>query len=305
MPLASARKSACTQSNATLVMMLASQFCSGNNHGEKKAKLRRCYDSLSHLRDMSGEHTQLAEHAPAFVGGAQPGGSQSWASRHLVANLPHINDNLLYLDRIEYLTDAEILDLLFAYAPEFPQETGLAQRLLSHFGDLGHVVTARASELHAKGGLTGGQVFVLKLFALSAQRLTRARLRNMPIISGSQALLDYCHASLGYRESEQFRVLFLDRKNRLIADEVLGEGTVDHVAVYPREVIRRALELNASALILVHNHPSGDPTPSEADIAMTHAIEHVSQALSITLHDHLIIGKSCEVSFRAEGLMSG
>ena len=108
---------------------------------------------------------------------------------------------------------------------------------------------------------------------------------------------------MAHRETEQFRVLFLDRKNVLIADEEQARGTVDHVPVYPREVVKRALELNASALILVHNHPSGDPTPSEADIAMTHQIAAAATALSITLHDHLIVGKSRELSFRSEGLI--
>ena len=108
---------------------------------------------------------------------------------------------------------------------------------------------------------------------------------------------------MSHRETEHFRVLFLDRKNTLIADEELGRGTVDHVPVYPREVLRRALELNASALILVHNHPSGDPTPSAADISMTEQIQTAAQALSVTLHDHLIIGKSRESSFRALGLL--
>lgn len=126
---------------------------------------------------------------------------------------------------------------------------------------------------------------------------------NRPVISSWQALLDYCHTAMSHRETEHFRVLFLDRKNTLIADEELGRGTVDHVPVYPREVLRRALELNASALILVHNHPSGDPTPSAADISMTEQIQTAAQALSVTLHDHLIIGKSRESSFRALGLL--
>ena len=123
------------------------------------------------------------------------------------------------------------------------------------------------------------------------------------VISSWDAVLDYCHTVMAHREIEQFRILFLDRKNVLIADEEQARGTVDHVPVYPREVVKRALELNASALILVHNHPSGDPTPSEADISVTQQIEAAAKVLGLSLHDHLIIGKSSELSFRAEGLL--
>lgn len=123
------------------------------------------------------------------------------------------------------------------------------------------------------------------------------------MISSWNALLDYCQTTMAHRETEQFRVFFLDRKNTLIADEAQAQGTVDHVPVYPREVMKRALELNASALILVHNHPSGDPTPSQSDIDMTHQIQAAGSALGITLHDHLVIGKSRELSFRSEGLI--
>ena len=126
---------------------------------------------------------------------------------------------------------------------------------------------------------------------------------NKTVITNWDALLDYCHTAMAHRETEQFRVLYLDRKNILIADEEQGKGTVDHVPVYPREVAKRALELNASALILVHNHPSGDPTPSQADIDMTNQIELACGALGLTLHDHLIVGKSRELSFKSEGYL--
>jgi DNA repair protein RadC len=123
------------------------------------------------------------------------------------------------------------------------------------------------------------------------------------VLSSWDALLNYCQTALAHQEIEQFRVLYLDRKNVLIADEAQARGTVDHVPVYPREVVKRALEVNASAMILVHNHPSGDPTPSAADIDMTHQIQRAAEALGITLHDHLVIGKSREISFRSEGLI--
>ena len=137
----------------------------------------------------------------------------------------------------------------------------------------------------------------------AAHRLARSRVLQKQVISSWDALLDYCRTAMAHREVEQFRVLYLDRKNILIADEEQARGTVDHVPVYPREVVKRALELNASALILVHNHPSGDPTPSEADILVTEQIETASRALSVTLHDHLIIGKSAEFSFKSAGYL--
>ena len=143
----------------------------------------------------------------------------------------------------------------------------------------------------------------LRVVEAAAHRLARARVINRPVLSSWQALLDYCHTTMAHRETEQFRVLYLDRKNVLVADEEQARGTVDHVPVYPREVVKRALELNASALILVHNHPSGDPTPSEADIAMTARILDAAEVLGLTLHDHLVIGKACEISFRAEGYL--
>jgi DNA repair protein RadC len=143
----------------------------------------------------------------------------------------------------------------------------------------------------------------LKVLEAAAHRMARAKVMQRQVISSWDALLDYCHTTMAHRETEQFRILFLDRKNVLIADEEQARGTVDHVPVYPREVAKRALELNASAMILVHNHPSGDPTPSDSDIAMTDQIRAALTALGITLHDHLIIGKSAELSFRAQGYL--
>ncbi len=144
----------------------------------------------------------------------------------------------------------------------------------------------------------------LKIIEAAAQRLARSKIINRHVLSSWEALIDYCHTTMAHRETEQFRVLYLDRKNVLIADEAQAQGTVDHVPVYPREVMKRVLELNASALILVHNHPSGDPTPpSEADIAMTDQIRKGAEVLGIVLHDHLIIGKNRELSFRAQGYL--
>ena len=143
----------------------------------------------------------------------------------------------------------------------------------------------------------------LKIIEAAAHRMARAKVLNQNAISSWDALVDYCHTTMAHRETEQFRVLYLDRKNMLIADEEQARGTVDHVPVYPREVAKRALELNASALILVHNHPSGDPTPSPSDISMTQQIEAACIALGLSLHDHLIVGKSRELSFKSEGYL--
>jgi len=143
----------------------------------------------------------------------------------------------------------------------------------------------------------------LKIVEAAAQRLTKTKVMGRAALSSWSALLDYCTAVMARNETEEFRVLFLDRKNMLVADEVLNRGTVDHAPVYPREIVKRALELNASALILVHNHPSGDPAPSKADIAMTREIVTAAKALSITVHDHLVIGRGGHASFKSLGLL--
>ncbi|WP_209427481.1 DNA repair protein RadC [Pararhodobacter sp. SW119] len=201
------------------------------------------------------------------------------------------------------MPDYELLELLLFRAIPRQDVKPLARHLIEVFGDLAAVVSAPAARLTKVPGVGEAVVVELKLAEAMALRLARARVLNRRVISSWDALLDYCHTAMAHRETEHFRVLFLDRKNCLIADEEQGRGTVDHVPVYPREVLRRALELNASALILVHNHPSGDPSPSQADIAMTEQIRLAAEALSITLHDHLIIGKEREASFRTLGLI--
>ncbi|MDP5306572.1 RadC family protein [Paracoccus spongiarum] len=201
------------------------------------------------------------------------------------------------------MPDYELLELLLFRAIPRQDVKPLARRLIDRFGDFNRVLTAPCARLQEVEGVGPSVVTELKIVEAAAQRLARARVMNRPVLSGWQALLDYCHTAMAHRETEEFRVLFLDRKNVLIADEEQGRGTVDHVPVYPREIIRRALELNASALILVHNHPSGDPTPSDADITMTARIAQAADSMGITIHDHLIIGRSRELSFRSEGLL--
>lgn len=201
------------------------------------------------------------------------------------------------------LPDYEMLELVLFRAIPRQDVKPLARRLLDRFGDFNRVVTAPPGQLAQVDGVGDAVICELKIVEAAAQRLARARVMQRHVISSWDAVLDYCHTVMAHRDTEQFRILFLDRKNTLIADEEQARGTVDHVPVYPREVVKRALELNASALILVHNHPSGDPTPSDSDIQITGQIEMAAQALGITLHDHLIIGKSRELSFRAERLI--
>lgn len=201
------------------------------------------------------------------------------------------------------MPDYELLELVLFRALPRQDTKPLARALLDRFGDFNGVLSARPERLGDIKGVGEAVITELKLVEAAAHRLARAKVMQRHAITGWDALLDYCHTTMAHRETEQFRVLFLDRKNILIADEEQAQGTVDHVPVYPREVARRALELNASALILVHNHPSGDPTPSQADFDMTRKVEAACQALSIALHDHLVIGKSREISFRAEGFL--
>jgi len=201
------------------------------------------------------------------------------------------------------MPDYEMLELVLFRAIPRQDVKPLARLLLDTFGDFNRVISASTARLLMVKGVGEAVVLELKIVEAAAQRLMRAKVMNQPVLTSWDALVDYCHTAMSHRETEQFRILFLDRKNVLIADEEQAKGTVDHVPVYPREVVKRALELNASALILVHNHPSGDPSPSDADISMTAQIQDAAQVLGIVVHDHLIIGKSRELSFRAQGYL--
>lgn len=201
------------------------------------------------------------------------------------------------------MPDYEILELVLFRAIPRQDVKPLARRLLERFGDFNRVISAPPGRLSEVVGVGDAVIQELKIVEAAAQRMARSRIIGKPVLSGWQALLDYCHTAMAHQETEQFRVLFLDRKNTLIADEAQARGTVDHVPVYPREVVKRALELSASALILVHNHPSGDPSPSPEDISMTKEVENAAGILGLTLHDHLIIGKQSELSFRANGYL--
>jgi DNA repair protein RadC len=179
----------------------------------------------------------------------------------------------------------------------------LAKALLARFGSFAEVIAAPSARLLEVKGVGESIVQHLKIVEAAAQRLAKTKVMGRPVLSSWTALLDYCTAAMARAQNEEFRVLFLDRKNVLIADEVQNRGTVDHTPVYPREIIKRALELGASSIILVHNHPSGDPTPSKADIAMTREVAAAAKALGITVHDHLVIGRAGHASFKSLGLL--
>jgi len=201
------------------------------------------------------------------------------------------------------LPDYELLELvLFAALPRRNTKP-LAKALIDRFGSFADVISAQPERLKEVKGVGDAVIAELKLVHAAALRLTQADVLHRQILSSWSALIDYCKASMAFSDKERFRILFLDRKNKIIADEVQQEGTVDHTPVYTREVIKRALELSATAIILVHNHPSGDPTPSRADIDMTKQIIEAAEKLSITVHDHVIIGREGHASLKQLGLM--
>lgn len=213
-----------------------------------------------------------------------------------------------FLSNPDALADYEILELLLAAGIPRKDTKPLAKALIDEFGDLAEVIAAPLKVLEAfpaVGGcrLTRASATVLKALAEASIRVCRLKVMNRPVISAWDQLIDYCNAVMARLPMEQFRLLFLDRRNVLIADELQQQGTVDHTPLYPREVVKRALDLNASAIIMVHNHPSGDPSPSRADIDMTRAVRDALAAVGITLHDHLVVGRKGHVSFKGQGLL--
>ncbi len=201
------------------------------------------------------------------------------------------------------MPDYEVLEMLLFQALPRGDTKPLAKALIARFGSLADVLSAAPERLLEVKGVGDGIVATLKLAREAGLRLTRAQALNRPVLSSWSAVLEYCQAAMAYENREQFRVLFLDRKNTLIADEVQQQGTIDHTPVYPREVAKRALELDATAVILVHNHPSGDPNPSRPDIEMTKKVVAATAALGIVVHDHLVIGRGTHASFKSMGLL--
>jgi len=208
------------------------------------------------------------------------------------------------LDRgVDSLSDLEVLEYLLFGARPRGDTKPLAKVLIKRFGSLAGVLGASIEELDGVEGLSEASIAALKIIPEAARRLALEEASERPVIASWDKLLAYCRIAMSHEKVEQFRLLFLDKKNRLIADELQQKGTVDHTPVYPREVIKRALELGASALILVHNHPSGDATPSQADIEMTREVQEAAAKLGITVHDHIVIGKSGHNSFKSLGLL--
>jgi len=204
---------------------------------------------------------------------------------------------------VEGVQDYELLELiLFRVIPRRDVKT-IAKELIKKFDGFAGTLAAPIDRLTEVKGVSENVAGELKIIHAAAIKLTQERVMNKPVISSWQNLRAYCRAAMADEKTEIFRILFLDQKNVLIADEVQQRGTVDHTPVYPREVVKRALELGASAIILVHNHPSGDPTPSQADIEMTKKIQTAASALNVRVHDHLVIGKSSEVSFKTLNLL--
>ncbi len=196
------------------------------------------------------------------------------------------------------LADYELLELVLFRAIPRRDIKALAKALLARFGSFAEVVAARPERLKEIDGLGAAAIVELKIVAEAAKRFAKVKVEKRSSMGSFSAVLDYCRTAMAFLDREEFRILFLDKKNGLIADEVQSIGTVDHAPVYPREVMRRALELNAAALILVHNHPSGEPSPSSVDIQLTNQIVALGRSLNVAVHDHLIIGREGFASFK-------
>ena len=196
------------------------------------------------------------------------------------------------------VTDYELLELVLFRAIPQRDVKPLAKELIARFGSFAEVIAAPSLRLREIKGMGDAAVTELKIVHAAAQRLAKGEVRKRPVLSSWGSVLDYCRTAMAFADKEELRLLFLDKRNQLIADEVQQKGTVDHTPVYPREVVKRALELSATALILVHNHPSGDPTPSRADVQMTQSIIDVAKPLGIAVHDHIIVGKEGHASLK-------
>ncbi|MFN8830528.1 MAG: RadC family protein [Labrys sp. (in: a-proteobacteria)] len=198
----------------------------------------------------------------------------------------------------EALPDYEMLELVLFRSIPRRDVKAVAKTLIQRFGSFAEVIGAPIDRLREVDGVGDGVALDLKIVEAAARRMAKGAVTRRPLLSSWSAVIDYCRTAMAFAEKESFRILFLDKRNALIADEVQQTGTVDHTPVYPREVVKRALELSATALILVHNHPSGDPTPSAADIKMTKDLADIAKPLGIQLHDHIIVGKDGHASFR-------
>jgi DNA repair protein RadC len=196
------------------------------------------------------------------------------------------------------LADYELLELVLFRAQPRRDMKPLAKALIEKFGSFAEVIAAPPSRLAEVEGVSDATITDFKVIEAAARRLAHGEVKRRAVLSSWSAVLDYCRAAMAFADKEQFRILFLDKRNQLIADEVQQTGTIDHTPVYPREVVKRALELSATAVVLVHNHPSGDPTPSRADIEMTKEIIAIAHPLGIAVHDHIIVGRDGHASLK-------
>jgi len=224
------------------------------------------------------------------------------AKPHYLGQRHRLRDKLLKSGP-DSLADYELLELLLALAIPRIDVKPLAKTLLKEFNSFAGVIAADPAALGRIKGMGEGAIAGLKTIRAAALLMTKQELIDKPVIGNWQKLLDYCRISLAEEKIEQFHLLFLDHKNALIAHERQQTGTIDHAPVYPREVVKRALELEASAIIMVHNHPSGDPTPSKDDVAMTKAVAAAAEKLGILLHDHVVVGRKGHKSMRSLGLL--
>jgi DNA repair protein RadC len=260
-------------------------------------KLDQCWEFSGD--DPTAKLAAALEAAPAAAG---HNGDKTKAEKpHYWGHRGRVRERVLKAGT-EALADYELLELLLFYSIERVDTKPLARKLLDRFGTLGDIFAAEPMQL-GEFDIDRRTLVHFKALREAGRRLAERKVKDMPVLTNWRQLIDYCHVALAHEKTEQFRILFLDRKNVLIADEVQQRGTIDHTPVYPREVVKRALALNAAALILVHNHPSGDPKPSRDDIDMTKEIKKAAEALGIAIHDHLVIGRKGHASFRSLGLI--
>lgn len=272
--------------------------------GESLAAFEALFDRAVDTKAVNTDSEAVSYPAPS-----ETVAKETSPSRSKKQNKPHFHDHRerlrekFALRGADAFEDYELLELiLFQVLPRIDTKP-IAKALLSRFGSLADVVAAPIEKLVEVKGIGKNSANHLKLLHQVSIRVNRSAIINRPVLSSWNALLDYCRAAMQFEGREQFRVLFLDKKNRLLGDEVMGQGTVDRAPVYPREIVRRALAHEATAIILAHNHPSGDPTPSRQDIDLTQAIIETLKPIGVIVHDHLIIGREDVASFKMLGLM--
>jgi DNA repair protein RadC len=228
---------------------------------------------------------------------AKPENGLAESAPHYLGHRERLRDRFLEAGP-DAVTEYELLELVLFRAIPRRDVKPLAKQLIAKFGSFAEVVSAPRERLREIEGLGESAVTEIKIVQAAAGRLARGQVKKRPVLSSWSAVLDYCRTTMAFENKERFSIIFLDKRNQIIADEIQQTGTVDHTPVYPREVVKRALELSATAIILVHNHPSGDPTPSHADIQMTQQIVDTAKPLGIAVHDHIIVGKDGHASLK-------